>query len=409
MVVAFVFTFFLANKMGPGSDLRIPLSEWVWLIRILLIFVLVPPGIISELFEERYKTLERLKEINESLERRVRERTEELETALTELQAGQQRLIQSEKMTSLGRLIAGIAHELNSPLGAIRSSLRLIGESLNKNLARLPEFFEKLSSDKKRLFLELLDESLEQKQGASLREQRKYRKELKRGFAEEFKAQAEVFAEYFVTMRIYTGVDKYYTLLEGEQGEETLKMAYELSNLRRSADIADMAGERAARIVFALKNFSRFNSAEELQTYSLVDNLEMVLTLYQNQLKGEVEIIRSYECRPKISCYPDELGQVWSNLVHNALQAMEGRGKLEIRIQKKLREIHVSFIDNGPGIAPEIRKKIFEPFYTTKPTGEGSGLGLDIASRVIEKHKGKILLESEPGRTKFTAVLPASE
>ncbi len=116
---------------------------------------------------------------------------------------------------------------------------------------------------------------------------------------------------------------------------------------------------------------------------------------------------RNYEPHlPLIWCYPDELNQVWTNLIHNAIQAMDYQGILEIAIQKQTKNLAISFTDNGPGINPEIMTKIFQPFFTTKPAGEGTGLGLDIVRKIIEKHSGKIQLESQPGNTTFCVFLP---
>ncbi len=109
---------------------------------------------------------------------------------------------------------------------------------------------------------------------------------------------------------------------------------------------------------------------------------------------------------PFIQCYPDELNQVWTNLIHNALQAMEYDGSLTIEATQSDNYIRVSIIDSGKGISPEIMSKIFQPFFTTKPSGEGSGLGLDIVRKIIEKHDGEIEVNSVPGETTFTVYLP---
>ncbi|RMG07246.1 MAG: GHKL domain-containing protein, partial [Cyanobacteria bacterium J055] len=137
------------------------------------------------------------------------------------------------------------------------------------------------------------------------------------------------------------------------------------------------------------------------------EGIETILTLYQNQLKHGVEVVRNFDSSlPKISCYPDELNQVWTNLIHNALQAMDNKGKLVIDACQTDGKIEVSITDSGAGISPEVLPKIFQPFFTTKPPGEGSGLGLDIVRKIIEKHQGTIEVDSVPGKTKFTVSLP---
>ena len=132
-----------------------------------------------------------------------------------------------------------------------------------------------------------------------------------------------------------------------------------------------------------------------------------MLTLYYNQLKQGIEVIKNYpEDLPKIPCYPDELNQVWTNLIHNAIQAMESKGTLTIDVKQQQENILVSIIDSGKGIPAEILPKIFQPFFTTKPAGEGSGLGLDIVKKIVDKHRGTISFQSVPGNTTFTVQLP---
>ena len=140
---------------------------------------------------------------------------------------------------------------------------------------------------------------------------------------------------------------------------------------------------------------------------NISQGIETVLTLYQNQLKHGVEVVRNYQSQvPDVLCYPDELHQVWTNLVHNSLQAMDNKGILSIDIVQQDKWLQVRITDTGKGIPPEILPKIFEPFFTTKAVGEGSGLGLDIVRKIIEKHQGKIDVNSIPNQTTFTVFLP---
>ena len=132
----------------------------------------------------------------------------------------------------------------------------------------------------------------------------------------------------------------------------------------------------------------------------------MVLTLYNNQIKRGITVVRDYKEIPLIRCYPDELGQVWTNLIDNALYAMNGSGELTISVYAKNGEIIVEFGDSGVGIQEQTMERIFEPFYTTKPSGEGSGMGLDIVKNIIERHHGRAEVESCPGKTVFRVFLP---
>lgn len=135
----------------------------------------------------------------------------------------------------------------------------------------------------------------------------------------------------------------------------------------------------------------------------------MVLTIYHNLLKQGIEVIKNYGKVPAILCYPEEVNQVWTNLIHNAIQAMNNKGKLEIAVAEQNQHVVVILTDSGCGIPDKILARIFEPFFTTKPAGEGNGLGLDIVRRIVDKHQGKIEVESEPGRTTFSVWLPIEE
>ena len=132
-----------------------------------------------------------------------------------------------------------------------------------------------------------------------------------------------------------------------------------------------------------------------------------MLTIYQNQIKSGIDLVRAYGDVPAVRCLPDELNQVWTNLVHNALQAMDHRGTLTIGLRRDGDDVRVSVTDTGCGIPDAIRARIFDPFFTTKPAGEGTGLGLDIVRKIVEKHAGRIDVDSEVGRgSTFTVILP---
>ena len=141
---------------------------------------------------------------------------------------------------------------------------------------------------------------------------------------------------------------------------------------------------------------------------SLKDSLETVLTIYHNQIKRNTVLVTEYQDLEDIYCFPDELNQVWTNLIHNALQAMEYKGTLTITLEAAGEYQRVVVKDSGHGIPEEIREKIFSPFFTTKKAGEGSGLGLDIVKKIVDKHHGKIEVDSTVGEgTAFAIYIPA--
>lgn len=344
----------------------------------------------------------------ERVEKEVKERTRELSKTLEDLRATQAQLVQSEKMAALGQLIAGVAHEINTPLGAIRASAGNISDSLSETLEHFPRLLGILSRDECKDFFALLRRAGKNKDDISAREARKLKRALSRRLEEYDLSDADDTADTLTDMKVYDNIDEFLHLLRHPENDLILKTAYNLSSLQRGAKTITTATDRASKTVFALKSYARFDAGGEPVCSDLTQGIETVLTLYHNQFKHGVEVIRNYEDLPAIPCHPDELNQVWTNLIHNAIQAMEGSGSLEICVRQKDEHAVVTFTDSGKGIPDEIKDRIFEPFFTTKPAGEGSGLGLDIVRKIIDKHNGKIDAESEPGRTVFRVSIPFS-
>ncbi|MEG3858969.1 trifunctional serine/threonine-protein kinase/ATP-binding protein/sensor histidine kinase [Microcoleus sp. herbarium12] len=343
-----------------------------------------------------------------NLEAKVEERTQELSQALSYLEATQAELIQSEKMAALGQLVAGVAHEINTPLGAIRSSAGNVSKFLNQTLEQLPALFQSLSREEADNFLSLLHLSLEQETSLSTKEERKFKRALRSQLQELGIADPDTAADRLVMMGVYQEIDNFVPLLQKPDSLQVLEMAYKLSELKRGLATIDIATDRASKVVFALKTYARYEQSGDKTAASLTEGIETILTLYQNQLKQGVEVVRNYAEIPPILCYPDELNQVWTNLIHNALQAMDYRGTLTINLAQEDGQAKISVTDSGKGISEEIKSKIFEPFFTTKPAGEGSGLGLDIVKKILAKHQGQIEVESIPGQTTFNVFLPMS-
>jgi signal transduction histidine kinase/FixJ family two-component response regulator len=361
------------------------------------------------------KQAEKLREdYNRNLEAQVSERTqqlqqknEELANTLKQLESAQQELIHSEKMAALGQLIAGVAHEINTPLGAIQSSVKYIGDYFSENLGELPTWFRQLTLEKESEFKELLARSLANPALISGRERRQLRKAIVAQLATQNLSNTDTIANLLLDLKIYENIEPLFNLLQDPSSEIFLKTVRSFVRLQESTRDINTASERAAKVVFALKTYARQNLKEEKITVNIIEGLEAVLTLYQNQMKHGVELIKNYEDLPPIPCYFDELNQVWTNLIHNALQAMNYRGTLRVDAIRSNGSIEVMIIDSGNGIPEEIQEKIFQPFFTTKPPGEGSGLGLDIVKKIIEKHGGTIDFRSIPGQTIFVVTLPA--
>ncbi len=340
-------------------------------------------------------------------EETLRQKNEELANTLQDLKRTQQELIQSEKMAALGQLIAGVAHEINTPLGAIRSSVENIGDFLTHNLEQFPQFLQGLSKERYLDFFALLRQSTQQSMRFSAKEKRQFKRTLIRELEEYSINNSDTIADTLVDLGVYKDILPFLPLLKDPEGGKVLKTAYQLASVKTSTQTIKTATERAAKVVFALKSYARYDSIGEKVLANPIDGIETVLTLYYNHLKQGVQVIKNYQnSLPSLLCYPDELNQVWTNLVHNALQAMENKGLLKIDVIQQDGNIVVSFTDSGKGIPPEIMPRIFEPFFTTKPPGEGNGLGLDIVNKILQKHKGKIDVSSTPGKTTFTVSIP---
>lgn len=357
---------------------------------------------IGVLVEEYNKMLLQIYEREESLKQRTTELTETLEN----LKQTQKKLVNSEKLAALGQVIAGVAHEINTPLGAIRSSIGNIKNTLNFVLNEYPIFINQLPQKLREEFLSLMEDSFKNRHMLTSKEERVFKKKIAGIFEQHNIKNSYSFADTFVDMMVVENVEKYLDLLQNEDSEKILEVAYKITGLQRSTENIEFAAERASKVVFALKNSSRINNNDEQVLADITDGIENILTLYNNQIKQGIEVSKKYEKIPKILCYYDELNQVWTNILHNAIYAMNLNGKLYIRVFKEKGWVVVSITDSGKGIPQDEINQIFDPFFSTKPTGEGTGIGLDISKRIIEKHSGKIEVESKPGETTFSVYLP---
>ncbi len=325
-----------------------------------------------------------------------------------QLRKTQTELIRLEKMATLGYQVASVAHEINTPLGAIRSSVQNINGFLKPSVFQLPDFFQTLDPARKHDFLALVKYIGQPDELADTRAKRKLRRKLCRLLENKGIADAETIADTLADIGLGDHIDSFWPLLKSAECHAVINKVYQLSMLQRSLQTIATATEQAAKVASALISYARRNAHEKKEAADIIEGIETILILYHNQLKHGVEIIRKYGDAPLIYCYPDQLNQVWTNLIHNALQAMGNKGLLEIAVStdERRENVIVSITDNGPGISPDVLPHIFDPFFTTKPHGEGSGLGLDIVKKIITKHDGTILAKSIPGRTAFTVILP---
>ena len=235
-------------------------------------------------------------------------------------------LIQSEKMAALGLLVAGVAHEINTPMGAIHSN--------NDIMTR--------------------------------------------------------------------AVGKVRKLLEPAPDNEVRRLLDILGEVCRNNEIAT---ERIMKIVGSLKNFARLDEAERKKV-NIHEGIESTLSLLRHQLKNRIRIVKSFGDIPETECYPNELNQVFMNILVNAAQAIKHRGEITVKTWREGDRVNIAISDTGVGIPPENLSKVFDPGFTTKGVGLGTGLGLSICYKIIQDHRGAIEAESSKQGTTFTISIP---
>lgn len=355
------------------------------------------------------KNIELMK-LNSQLENRVEERTKELEISVQELRAAQELLVKTEKLTALGNLSAGIAHELNTPLGAILSANRLVGDFLETRCSGLTEFLKQANAQQQEFFQRIMRLGLKPETlGKS--EISMERRKVVRAVAMELSSagvvNARSLADVLVDIGISDDVAEISESLVDEGAEATVLHAAHMIQAIRMSRIIAIAVKKAANVVAALRSYISSESNDPDSLVHIDDDIRTVLVLMHNMLKYGIETSVEFgsACTYGSS---EKLSQVWLNLIRNSAQAMEFKGKLSIATRMDNAIAEVSIIDSGPGIPDDIKARIFDPFFTTKKQGEGLGLGLDICKRIVESHGGTITVGSMPGRTEFVVRLPAA-
>ncbi|MEC9361958.1 MAG: DAHL domain-containing protein [Pseudomonadota bacterium] len=337
-----------ASQVAMANQYR----QWLVAYAAILLLILAWLGI------RLVRSFRELDEANDHLEEQVEARTHDLSDALKELKASQAQLIQSEKMASLGQMVAGVAHEINTPLGYARSNAEIVRNALG-------DIRSLVDAQTRALDLMTHEE---------------------------------------------TDVEQVADALTTAQGiGESLNAAELVGELDSLLVDTDHGLKQIAELVGSLKDFSRVDRSRS-DLFDVNDGIDAALKICQNQLKNRVEVVKAYGELPQIECSPSQLNQVFLNLINTAAQAIDGEGRIYIHTTPSARGVSIRVLDTGCGMSEEVRARIFEPFFTTKPVGKGTGLGLSIVYRIIEDHGGSIDVRSTPGKgSEFTIELPLKQ
>ena len=326
--------------------------------------------------------------------------------AMEELKATQAQLVQSEKMASLGLLVSNVAHEINTPIGAVKASGSIIADSLHGTLAQLPRLFKVLDDAASDLFMQLINQSKLHNEPMSTREERALTKQVTEQLNQAGVDGAMRKARLIMKFRAHHSTLDYLPLLNHPQSDFVLSVAASIADIISSTGNINSAVERVSRIVFALKELSGSERTGVNSKIYVNQSIEKVIAAYQGQMH-DVDVVRRYQDIEPLWCDADELAQVWTHLILNALHSMNHRGTLMIGLRCINNQVEVKFADFGCGIPEENLGRIFEAFFTTRTSGEGSGMGLAIVKKVVEKHRGTIDVKTEVGNgSTFTVLIP---
>lgn len=342
----------------------------------------------------------------EALSKRLNEKTQSLIKALVQLEVTQEELIKSERKAALGQLVVGIAHELNTPLGAMQASAESIVYDLKILPEVLPHLWQDLTPENQAQFNELVQQAAQRQTPLSTRDRRQCRQQLQAKLVQEGVPEPQEVAEICIDLGVQDNYQRYLSLLAAPENLWLRQFVQQTYHLHGSSRRILTAVGRTSKIISALKSYAQMDMTEALEATDLTILIYKALSLYPSALCHGVKVTRLYEPLPPIWCYPKALTQVWANLFQNALQAIAGEGEITISARVEGDFAVVSFEDSGPGIPEEIQERIFEPFFTTHPSGEGSGLGLGVCQQVVEQHGGYIEMTSQPGATVFTVLVP---
>jgi len=319
---------------------------------------------------------------------------------------------QRDRLVSLGKLSAGLAHELNNPASAAKRATSQLRDILKKIRDASLELGSRDLNSAQKSEIEKLEASFTQQDVVpsdplTISDLEDQIDSLLRSHGQNDLWQL---AADLARRNIQPAVlESLFAKLDGETARAALV------RIAASAEVAGLLHEiesstsRISDLVGAIKEYTHMDQAP-VQNVDIVKSLEITLTILNHKLKQGVVVRRDYQRIPLlVNSFGSELNQVWTNIIDNAIDAMGGKGELRVRTYREDTSVVVEIGDNGPGISDEVEPHIFEPFFTTKGVGQGTGLGLDTVQRIVKKHRGHIQVSSKPGDTRFQVWLPLAE
>jgi signal transduction histidine kinase len=319
---------------------------------------------------------------------------------------------QRDRLASLGKLSAGLAHELNNPASAATRATSQLRDVLKKIRDASHELGSRDLSAAQKAEIEKLEAAFVQSNevpadALTISDLEEQIDSLLRSHGQNdlWQMSADL-ARKNVKPEM---LDSLFATLDAGTARAALVRIAASVEVATLLDEIESGTSRISDLVRAIKEYTYMDQTP-LQNVDIVKSLETTLTILNHKLKHGITVERRYQKIPlMVNSFGSELNQVWTNIIDNAIDAMGGEGKLQVRTYREDSCVVVEITDNGPGIPPEVQSHIFEPFFTTKGVGEGTGLGLDTAQRIVKKHRGNIQVNSVPGQTRFQVWLPVAE